>query len=178
MCIKGLRRCSTVKHCLLKATATCFIDKCKHFTLRPLCQPNAQRARRYSAASWCSLSSGTDMKIFWQNMVKISEEKQLTRLATRALRRQVTACQTLAFHWLAQTSSHHHESGLWFRLCEHHPAVVIPEQTVINATPALPEQIQKVGLRKHKGLTHPASSWPHGVSSTCSQGGRQGCLWE
>lgn len=38
------------------------------------------------------------MKIFWQNMVKISEEKQLTRLAALALHHQVTACQTLAFH--------------------------------------------------------------------------------
>lgn len=60
--------------------------------------------RRYSTASCCSLSSGTDMKIFWQNMVKISEEKQLTRLATLALRHQVTTCQTLAFHLFDQTS--------------------------------------------------------------------------
>lgn len=39
-----------------------------------------QCVRPYSAAR-CSLSSGTDMKIFWQNMVKISEEKQLIALA-------------------------------------------------------------------------------------------------
>lgn len=32
---------------------------------------------RYSAALFGSFSSGTDMKIFWQNIVKISEKKQL-----------------------------------------------------------------------------------------------------
>lgn len=45
------------------------------------------------------------MKIFWQNMVKISEEKQLTTLAVLALRRQVSACQTLDFHSFTQTLS-------------------------------------------------------------------------
>lgn len=42
----------------------------------------------------------------------------------------------------------------------------------------VPEQIEKVAVGKLKQRTHPASSWPHGVSSTCSPIGTPGCLWE
>lgn len=58
------------------------------------------------------------MKIFWQNMVKISEEKQLTTLAVLALRRRVTACQTLDFLPFTQTLSPRFEA---LSPTEHHP---------------------------------------------------------
>lgn len=62
-------------------------------------------ARRYSVASCCSLSSGTDMKIFWQNMVKISEERQLITLIRFVVFHWVTACQILSEFY--QTLSQH-----------------------------------------------------------------------
>lgn len=99
------------------------------------------------------------MKIFWQNMVKISEEKQLTRLAAQSA---PPPGYCMSKRWLFTDWLKH---GLIITSpvpgsdCVNTiQRGVIPEQTVINAAPALPEQIQKVGLRKHKGLTHPASS--------------------
>lgn len=60
------------------------------------------------------------MKIFWQNMVKISEERQLTTLAMLALRCRVTACQTLDFLLFIQTLSPCFEA---LAPTEHHPFI-------------------------------------------------------